>query len=171
MLNYSTSPPAAMAASQGNPYTPPAPGGGNPGTATDSVYIRDALSGVIGKGYTDLKSDDARAQYAYLRGKLGNEMAQKLMTHALLFNQRTDMLKKSPQEKIQSFYDIGSNDPQVHDIISRAGKVSYGPIEGVNTSPDLNNMQITGRKVMAKDNVKQGDLRSVQAAAATLPAR
>lgn len=145
MLNYNASPPAAMAATKGTPYVPP----------EDSLNLRDVLSGVIGKGFTDLKNDDARNAYAYLRSHLGYDTASKLMTHALMFNQRQDMLKASPQQKVQSFYDIGSNDPVLHDLITRAGKVSYGPQDGLNTSPDALSKQISGRKGFTKD-VAQG---------------
>lgn len=157
MLNYSTSPPAAMVAAKGTSYVPP----------TDSLNIRDVLSGVIGKGFTDLKNDDARNAYAYLRSHLGYDAASKLMTHALMFNQRQDMLKASPQQKVQSFYDIGSNDPELHEIITRAGKVSYGPMDGLNTSPDALNKQISGRKGFVKD-VAQGTSTAPLGAAASL---
>jgi hypothetical protein len=144
MLNYNSSPPAAMVATQGQPYAPP----NDPGQTNS---IRDILSGVIGRGFTDLKSDDARNAYAYLRGSLGPATASKLMTHALLFNQRPDMLKANPEQKVQSFYDIGSNDPEVHTIIKRAGNFGQGPVEGLNTSPDAMNMQASRRKQFTSD--------------------
>lgn len=158
MLNYSTSPPAAQMASKGSPYLPP----------DDSLYIRDILSGVIGKGFTDLKSDDAKSAYAYLRTKLGYDTASKLMTHALLFNQRQDMLKASPQQKVQSFYDIGSNDPTLNNVISRAGKVSYGPIDGLFTTPDISTKDAVGRSSFSKNEFQMKDTRPLNTASSIL---
>lgn len=159
MLNYTTSPPAAMAASKGTPYIPP----------EDSLKIRDALTGIIGKGFTDLKSEDARNAYAYLRGQLGNQMASKLITHAMAFNQRTDMLQKNPAAKIQSFYDMGSTDADVHNIIKRASMVSYGPLEGLQTSPDALNMEVSGRKQFNKAAPGGANVAPLLAASNTLP--
>lgn len=159
MVNYSTSPPAAKLSAQGVPYIPP----------DDSLYIRDILSGVIGKGFTDLKSDDARSAYAFLRTKLGYDTGSKLMMHALLFNQRQDMLKASPQQKVQSFYDIGSQDPILNNVIGRAGKVSYGPMDGLNTSsPDAMNKQVSGRNMFIKNEFQMKDTRPLGKASAIL---
>lgn len=153
MINYSTSPIAALVG--------PPPGGGpiNPGfiPGTQSLNTRDVLSGFIGKGFTDLKSEDARNAYAYLRGSLGQATASRLMNHAIIFNQRSDMQGVDPAKKIQTYYDMGSRDPELNNIITRAGKVSYGPIEGMNTSPDRNLMDITNRDVVkAKPGQKVG---------------
>lgn len=161
MLNYNSSPPAAMSASKGSPYVP----------VEDSLNIRDVLSGVVGKGFTDLKNEDARNAFAYLRTHLGQDVASKLMTHALIFNQRQDMLKATPQQKVQSFYEIGSNDPILHNIITRAGNVSYGTQDGLNTSPDILNKQISGRKSFTKDVAQGTNLGPLGAATSLLSPR
>lgn len=171
MVSFSTSPIAAIGS------VPPGGGPVNPGfiPATQSLNTRDILSGIIGKGFTDLKNGDARNAFAYLRSTLGPETAGKLMTHALLFNQRADMQGVDPQKKVQSFYDIGSNDPEVHNIIKRAGGVSYGPAEGLLTSPDRNNMDATGRSmdtyIANKDKQRAGLTTPLDAGASLLQKR
>jgi|HubBroStandDraft_2_1064218.scaffolds.fasta_scaffold00002_12 hypothetical protein len=155
MVNYNGSPPAALAAAGGSPYIP----------ALDSLNTRDVLSGIVAKGYTDLKSDDARNAFAYLSSSLGAATANKLMLHALLFNQRPEMQRASAQQKVQSFYDMGSNDPEVNNIIARAGKVAQGPLAGLQSAPDLGSVQASGRRAFIKDQVPPVDTSPLGAAA------
>lgn len=140
MVNYSTSPIAALAAGPGTPV--------NPGyiPVNQSMNVRDALSGFIGKGFTDLKNEDARNVFSYLRGYVGPDAARRLITHALMFNQRSDMAGVSPEQKVQSFYSIPSADPLVNNMLARSGAIGHGPVEGLRTSPDILNMQASGRK-------------------------
>ena len=111
----------------------------------DLVSIRDALTGLVGKQFTDLSSGDARGPYAYLRGKLGDSLAQKLVTHTLLFNQRPDQQKTTPEARVQSFYDMGSNDPEVDQLLGSLGRAGRGPVAGIYESPDRNTIEASKR--------------------------
>lgn len=125
-------------------------GGTGPGKPTglnvnNVLQVRDILSGLVGKNVRDLKNEDTRNNYAWLTGQVGPQVAQKLITHAIMFNQRDDMAGLSPEKRVQKFYDIGSDDPDTKDILMHAGTASYGPMEGMQSSPDRLNMLATGR--------------------------
>lgn len=167
MVNYTTSPFAALVGQ-------PGPGGPvNPGfvPVNKSLNTRDVLSGFIGKGFTDLKGEDAKAVYTYLRNTLGAPTAGKLITHALMFNQRPDMQGIDPQKKVMSFYDMGSHDPEVNNIIARAGSVGYGAGEGMNSSPDKNIMDVMNRDRGTAATQKNTLLAPIQAGAALMQKR
>ena len=117
--------------------------------ANNVLQVRDILSGLVGKNIRDLSNGDTRNNYAWLSGQVGPRVAQKLVTHAIMFNQRDDMAALSPEKRVQRFYDIGSDDPETKDILSHAGTASYGPLEGLQSSPDMLNRQASGRA--AKD--------------------
>lgn len=106
----------------------------------DSLLVRDALTGIVGKGLTDLKDQNVKNNYSYLRFALGNSAAQKLITQAMVFNQRKDITELSPDRRVQAFYGMGSSDPDTHSLIQRLGALGTGPVGGLNSSPDLLNM-------------------------------
>lgn len=141
MINYATSPMAALAASTAGP-------GGGPGpfvNPADIFKTREALSGIVGKGFTNFQDSSAKANYANLVAMHGPAVAQKLVMHAMLFNQRPDMAGKSPEQRIQSFYDMGSADPATQNILSRSAQMGAGPVADTYNSWDRLNQEITGR--------------------------
>lgn len=101
----------------------------------DSVNVRDILSAFVGKGYTNLKEEDARKMFGFLRAKLGDDTANKLLSHLSIYNQRPDMLQQNADKRIQSLYDIGSHDPVVDNILRQTKNVAQGPMSGYNDSP------------------------------------
>ena len=141
-------------------------GGAGPSPSTyrpeDLVAIRNALSGFVGKNFTDVKSDEAKGPYAYLNMKLGPALAQKLMTHAIMFNQRSDMAGLSPERRIQSFYSIGSNDPEVNGLLKTANNVAQGPVAGYYDSPDKNSLQVTRQDQLKNAPAGNADLSKVK---------
>src|ERR1700752_3082354 len=74
------------------------------GKMADQLDVRDALSSFIGTGAKDFSDPQRLKDFHYMSGILGQDTARKLLTHVFLFNNRTDMQGKSPQERIQSFY-------------------------------------------------------------------
>jgi len=100
--------------------------------------LRDKLAELAVRGNA-LSPDDKAAVYGALTSSLGKERAQKLMTHAYLFNSRPDMQGMSPEEKLKSFYTIGSNDPDVQEVIGRTKNLGYGILPGFRGSiSDIN---------------------------------
>jgi len=111
-------------------------------TAIDTdLDLRDRLSELATKG-NSLNSNDKSAIYLALSKSLGQERAQKLMTHAYLFNAKPEMQRLSPEEKIKSFYTIGSNDPDVQEIIGRTKNLGYGVLPGFRNSTSVLNQAV-----------------------------
>lgn len=115
----------------------------SPGKTTPELGfdLRDRLAELAVKGHM-LKPDDKAAMLSYLTSTLGQDKAQKLMTHAYIFNQRPDVQNLSPEEKIRSFYTIGSNDPDIQDVITKTKNLGYGPVQGFHTSVSNLNQEI-----------------------------
>lgn len=105
--------------------------------------LRDKVAELAVMG-ASLKPDDKAAILGYLTNTLGADKAQKLMTHAYLFNSRPDMQGRSPEEKIKSFYTIGSNDPSVMEVLNRTKNLGYGILPGFRESVSNLNQAIQG---------------------------
>jgi hypothetical protein len=124
-------------------------GGGDPPSSglslKDHMMVRDALTGIVGKQAKDLKDQDLKDTYKYLQGMLGQQTAQKLLTHTMAFNQRSDMQGTTPEKRVQAFYDMGSQDPELNTLITKAKMLGSGPLGGFNTSPDKLTMIAGGR--------------------------
>lgn len=119
----------------------------NPGR--DKFNVRDSMATLIGNGYKAFSDDQSKGEYAGLKTLLGPQMAQKLMTHIFLFNNRSDIQNKTPEERLQLFYKMGAMDPSVNELIGRMRSLDYGPIVGFRNSPDVGSKQLTGRWALA----------------------
>lgn len=108
-------------------------------TQTDVDFdLRDTLASLAVKG-NSLSADDRQALMGSLTSTLGRERAEKLLTHAYIFNSKPEIQGLSPEEKIKSFYTIGSNDPDVQAVIGRTKNLGYGVVPGFRESvSDLN---------------------------------
>jgi hypothetical protein len=136
MTNYSTSPIAAFTGGGNNP--PPINPGFIPGN--DPMYIRDILSGMINQRVTDFTSEQGKNALSGLAYRVGRPMAIRLMTEALNFNTRPDMQGAPVEKRIQSFYDMGSRDPGVDNIIHRASNATTGGVlDGFRNTPLVTN--------------------------------
>ncbi len=144
-----TDPSALQKTAVGNPRT----------TIDDSADVRDLLSAIAGSGKSGLGSDQ-QAVYNRLQVLLGADKARKVISHAYIFNQRPDMLAKTPMQRISAFYDMGSNDPDVDAIIKKTKGLGEGPLAGLNQTPnDLTQKVASGtstRAIASSNNV--GDL-------------
>lgn len=105
--------------------------------------VRDRISELVGKGNA-LMPDDKAAIYSNLTDIMGPERARKVMDHAYLFNSRPEVQGLPVEEKIKSFYTIGSNDPTVNELIQKTKALGYGPVQGFRTSHSVGNQQLTG---------------------------
>ncbi|SRR6266536_1103847 len=108
-----------------------------------NLDIRDRLAELVGKGNA-LHPDDKKAIYGALASQLGQEKAMKVMNHAYLFNQRPDIVKLPLEDKLRAFYTIGSNDPEVNQLISKSKTLGYGAMSGFRNSSSGINQQLTG---------------------------
>jgi hypothetical protein len=116
----------------------------------DTADLRDSLTALVGKGYTGVSDDDAKGYFGRLAGILGLDAAQKLMTHVFIYNQSPMAKGVGLNEKINQFYNIGSRDSGVNDILSRINKFGSGVIAGMNDSPEITNQEMTNRLVAKK---------------------
>jgi hypothetical protein len=100
--------------------------------------LRDRLSELVTKG-NSLSADDKAAIYGNLSTMLGKEKAQKIMNHAYIFNTRPEIQKLPLEDRLKSFYTIGSNDPEVLEVMGRTKRLGYGVAPGYRESiSDLN---------------------------------
>lgn len=114
------------------------------GPLDKSFDIRDHLAALVGKGNT-LNPDDKAAIYSDLINNLGKDKAIKVMNHAYIFNQRPEVQRLSLDDKLRSFYSIGSNDPDVNNIISKSKSLGYGPVQGFRESSSAINQVLNGK--------------------------
>jgi len=120
-------------------------GGGNPKVPVKSDFdIRDVLTGLVGSKNV-LSPDDKASLYGSLVSSLGKDRATKLMNHAYIFNQRPDLQSLSLDDRLRRFYDIGSSDPEIADVLAKSKSLGYGVIPGVQTSPNVLNQRLTGK--------------------------
>jgi hypothetical protein len=100
--------------------------------------LRDRLSELAIRG-NSLSPDDKTAMFGYLTANLGKDKAMKLMNHAYIFNSRPEVQRLTPEEKIKSFYTIGSSDPDIMEVIGKTKNLGYGVMPGFRGSiSDLN---------------------------------
>ena len=118
----------------------------SPGRTTidNDLDLRDRLMELVGKGNV-LNPEDKAGIYGNLTRLVGNDAAQKLMNHAYIFNTRPDVQNLKPEDKINAFYTIGSNDPHVQGIIAKTKSLGYGVGPGFRTSQSQINQQVAGR--------------------------
>lgn len=109
-----------------------------------NIDLRDRLAELVGKGNT-LSSDDKAAIYGNLVATLGKDKAQKVLNHTFIFNSRPDVQKLPIEEKLKAFYTMGSNDPDVMEMITRTKNLGYGILPGFRGSSSFINQQLSGR--------------------------
>lgn len=109
-----------------------------------NVDLRDRLAELVGKGNA-LGSEDKAAIYGNLKRLLGDAKAQKVMNHAFIFNSRPDVQKLPIEEKLKSFYTVGSSDPDVMETITRTKNLGYGVLPGFRGSSSQINQVLSGR--------------------------
>lgn len=78
------------------------------------VNTYDLLQRVIGQGGNPLNTD-----YGKTLRKQQDGISGKLVQAATIFNQRDDMLQKSPQERMEAFTNLQGHDPDVQAYIAR----------------------------------------------------
>lgn len=119
--------------------------------------LRDRLSELVGKGNT-LNTDDKAAIYGNLVTMLGKDKALKVLNHAYIFNARPDVQGLPIEEKLKSFYTVGSNDPDVAEVIGKTKNLGYGILPGFRGSASAINQELMGRNQVAKTDVSSPEI-------------
>lgn len=111
----------------------------------DTADLRDLITGMVGKGYTDLSTDDAKSNYSRLRSLVGDATANKLMTHVFIQNQRPGAANLPVEAKIKEFYEIPSADTDISNVLGKVKTFGYGVLPGFRESSSFTNQQLAGR--------------------------
>jgi len=105
--------------------------------------IRDHLATLVAGG-NNLSQEDKKAVFQGLANELGQEQAQKVLLHTYMFNNRPDVQRLPIEEKLRTFYDIGSNDKGVHDLLMKTKALGYGILPGFRGSSSAINQKLSG---------------------------
>lgn len=123
----------------------------------DTADVRDILSNLVGRKISGLSDESTRADYARLQALLGPQKAQKLVTQVIIHNQRN---ANAPMEKsIQDFYDVGSNDPDVNQVLKTVKTFGYGVLPGFRESSKSSIQHMTGRVPMGDAAMNNEDMK------------
>lgn len=106
--------------------------------------LRDYLANLIGFGSKTM-TDDVRNDYGRLVGMFGRPMADKILNHVFVFNNRPDIQSASPEERISQFYATGSRDKELQDLFMRARNFGKGPLAALNESVNQGNQVLSRR--------------------------
>lgn len=113
-------------------------------TLDDTADVRDYLASLIGRGSKAMDSD-SRSEYGRLAAMYGKQLADKIMNHVFIFNNRPDVQKAKPEERLDTFYTIGSQDPELKELFNKSKAFGYGPRSGFNQSSNEINQILSGR--------------------------
>ena len=114
-------------------------------TADTSLDISDLISHAVAGVYTSFSDDSIKSNFKYLSQVIGEDKARKLFNQAFIYNQRPDAKGKTAQQKLQSFYDIGSNDPEVNKTLQSIKNQGAGVQARFDQSTYEGNKEITGK--------------------------
>lgn len=120
------------------------------GPLEESVEVRDLISGLIGKGYTDLTNDDAKKNFSRLQVVLGRPKANEVLQKIIIHNQDPRYKARPIEERITSFYDQQREDP----IIGKARSLGYGVVPGFRASPNVLLQSLQGNIPVAENTVE-----------------
>lgn len=139
------------------PTEPQATTGKSRTSDDDTADIRDILSNLVGRKISNLQDESVRSDYARLQALVGAQKANKLLSQVLIHNSRSGSV---PMEKsIQDFYEVGSNDPEVNDVLKTVKGFGYGVIPGFRDSSKQGNQILTGKIPGATAAVDQDELK------------
>lgn len=104
-------------------------------------YMRDVINYSIQNGISPLSIKEGK-------NIIGIPDSQAVIDSAILFNNRKDLVGKSPEQRLQSFYDMPSNNPVVESYRKRSLNATTGIIPNSDTSPIKNSMVQTNEPMV-----------------------
>lgn len=109
----------------------------------DTADVRDILSNLVGRKVSNLSDENTMADFARLKAIVGPEKAQKLVTQVIIHNSRN---ANTPMEKsIQDFYEVGSSDADVNNVLKTVKTFGYGVIPGFRESSKQSLQLLSGK--------------------------
>lgn len=127
------------------------------GPLDNTADIRDSILALVGKGVSSLNDEDSQGHFAKLSGILGQKQAQALVTHIILQNKRPEFQGLSPRSRISKFYEIGSSNTGVSNILQTTKAFGSGPLAGFQDSGNVSNQKLSGTYTANPDNANQKD--------------
>lgn len=118
----------------------------------DIADSRDIVSMLVGGGHKALNNDELQLHFGRLQKAVGAPLAQKLASQAILFNQRPDAQKLTPEQRVESFYNLGSNDSDVSGYLHKARTFGQGQAQGFANSTLFGN-SVVQQKVFTTPTV------------------
>src|ERR1700760_315711 len=116
----------------------------------DQMDARDHIISFIGQNYTGGKmTDDQQATFKNLSNLVGKDKAQQFLTHVAIFNQHPYVKDQPIAQKAQTFFDIGSHDPEIGALLTHYIALGQGIGAAINDSPWENVAALTGRNLPA----------------------
>lgn len=130
----------------------------NPGRGPieSRLDIRDRIYELLGGGM-DMSQMDKNAVYSDLADMIGPEKAQKVFVQTAMFGSHPEHRALPIENRIQLFYDIGSNDPDVKQILDQTRNLGYGLKHGFRTSSSQLNQELAGRIEPRPASIDIGD--------------
>lgn len=116
--------------------------------ADQDMNLRDSVMAIIGNGYTDLSSEDAKGHKAMLDTILGAN-SNKFFTNMMVYNNTS---KGTPEQRLEGYFNTVHTDPEVASTVKRLKNLGYGIPAGFQSSVNTSNMKLTGRANLVKLN-------------------
>lgn len=117
----------------------------------DNAEVRDILSSIVGGKHKSFANKDVTAGFTRLAAIIGPEKAQKMAMHAFMYNNRDDAGNKTPEQRVQSFFDMGAKDPEVDKILTTSKNFGTGVQSGFQDSRNENII-----RQRTKEDLKEG---------------
>lgn len=124
----------------------------NKTTLDEQGDVRDIINEFVGKG-KDLQVRDRAGLVVKLQQLLGNEKAVKVLDHMAIFNYQNNA--KTPEQRINSFYNTTSKDKDVSEVVERAKNLGLSdPLTAMRSSEDVLSQELAGKDLgkEQKDN-------------------
>ncbi len=115
-----------------------------PGLDT-TADIRDAVSALVGAGYTGKTADPELAAHRdFIIRTLPAGQGQNLLTHIAVQNQTNGFSIMKPEQRISRFYDINSSVPATDDLLRKLKAFGTGPVTGFRDTQDVFSRKLAG---------------------------
>lgn len=115
----------------------------NKTTLDEQGDVRDIINEFVGKG-KNLQVRDRAGLVVKLQQLLGNEKAVKVLDHMAIFNSQNN--NKTPEQRINSFYNTTSKDKDVSEVVERAKNLGLSdPLTAMRSSEDILSQELAGK--------------------------
>lgn len=119
------------------------PNMGIPTQTDQNVLLADLINYSVANNQNPLNTDYGRI----LRSTNLSQSNRDLISDILLYNQRPDNVNRSPEQRLQSYYDIPSRNQGVQQLKDQLKPMGGGPVPFFRNSPDVNIQNLLAAKM------------------------